>query len=234
MSIELLASSAGKDSSSPGMRARSIGRAPTLSTGFSGRSRKTLPFFSPATRTRKMLSRWLEFERNTFVLGWLAEEVTGRPYSEIVSEKFWQKMGAESDGLILVSEVGASGSHGNMSSTLRDLGRYGMLYTPSWKLVAKERVVPEALIKRIQKDGRHALYASGKSQAVWDSYMGEECLWGTRQFDFVTKDGDFGKAGYQGQTLYISPSKNLVVASFATCEKYDTYTFARAIRKAIK
>ncbi len=66
---------------------------------------------------------------NTFVLGWLAEVVTGKPYPEIVSEMFWRKMGAESDGLILVSEVGASGSHGNIASTLRDLGRYGMLCT---------------------------------------------------------------------------------------------------------
>ncbi|TWT84544.1 hypothetical protein CA13_60240 [Planctomycetes bacterium CA13] len=57
---------------------------------------------------------------------------------------------------------------------------------------------------------------------------------GSFQFDFVTKDGDFGKGGYQGQSLYISPSKNLVVASFATCEKHDSFKFARAIRKALR
>ena len=55
------------------------------------------------------------------------------------------------------------------------------------------------------------------------------------KFDLATWNldgGDFGKAGYHGQTLYISPSKNLVVASFATGEIYDTFKFARAIRKS--
>jgi hypothetical protein len=171
---------------------------------------------------------------NTFVCAWLAEKVTGKPYAELVSEMFWQKMGAESDGLLLVSPAGAPGAHGAINTTLRDLGRYGMLYTPSWKVVAKQQVVPDALIKRIQNDGRPAVYKAGKGQAVWDGYMGEECAHATRQWDFVTKDGDFGKGGYHGQTLYISPSKNLVVASFATGEKYDTFTFAREIRKSLK
>jgi len=171
---------------------------------------------------------------NTFVSAWLAENVTGKPYAEIVSEMFWQKIGAESDALIAVSEVGAAGAHGYVNSTLRDLARYGMVYTPMWSVVAKKQVVPDGLIKRIQEDGRPAVYQNGKGQVIWDGYMGEPCLFGTRQFDFVTKDGDFGKAGYHGQTLYISPSKNLVVASFATVEKYDTFKFARAIAKSLK
>lgn len=171
---------------------------------------------------------------NTFVCAWLAEKVSGKPYAEIVSEMFWQKMGAESDALLIVSSAGAPGAHGCVNSSLRDLARYGMAYTPSWTVIAKEQIVPDALIKRIQEDGRPAVYKNGKTQALWDGYMGEECLFGTRQFDFVTKDGDFGKAGYHGQTLYISPSKNLVVASFATGEKYDTFKFARAIRKSLR
>ena len=171
---------------------------------------------------------------NTFVCAWLAEEVTGKSYADVISEMFWQEIGAEADGLLLVSSAGAPGAHGAINSTLRDLGRYGMVYTPSWTVVAKQQVVPDSLIRRIQKEGRPAVYQNGKGQAVWDGYMGEECAHATRQWDFITKDGDFGKAGYHGQTLYISPSKNLVVASFATGEKYDTFKFARAIRKSLR
>ena len=108
-----------------------------------------------------------------------------------------------------------------------------MLYTPSWNKVAKQQIVPKVLIKRIQKEGRSEIYKGSKSETVWDAYAGEECLFQTRQFDFVTEDGDFAKAGYHGQTLYISPSKDLVVASFASVEKYDTYKFARAIAKSL-
>ena len=171
---------------------------------------------------------------NTFVCAWLAEEVTGKSYAENISEMFWQKMGAEADGLLMVSSVGAPGAHGLISSTLRDLARYGMVYTPNWIVVAKEQIVPDALIKKIQEGGRSAIYETGKGRTVMDGYMGEQCVHETRQWDFVTKDGDFGKAGYHGQTLYISPSKKLVVASFATGEKCDTFKFARAIRKSLR
>ena len=169
---------------------------------------------------------------NTFVLSWLIEKLMDRPYAEIVSEVFWQKIGAETDAMILMSSVGAPGSHGMISSTLRDLARYGMLYTPSWDKVAQEKVVPDSLIKRIQKEGRPSLFNAGLASEVWSEYLDDDAIFGTRQFDFVTKDGDFAKSGYQGQTLYISPSKDLVVASFGTGELYDTYRFARLIAKA--
>jgi CubicO group peptidase (beta-lactamase class C family) len=169
---------------------------------------------------------------NTFVLSWLVEKLLDKPYAEIVSETFWQKIGAETDAMIGVSPVGAPGSSGLVSSTLRDLARYGLLYTPSWNKISEEKVIPDSLIKRIQEEGRPALFNAGLAKETWGEYMGEDAIFGTRQFDFVTKDGDFAKTGYHGQTLYISPSKDLVVASFATGELYDTYRFARVIATA--
>ena len=171
---------------------------------------------------------------NTFVCAWLAEEVTAKTYAEIISEMLWQRIGAEADGILMVSSSGAPVAHGAISTTLRDLGRYGVAFTPSWSVLADEQIVPDNLIKRIQNDGRPSLYRTGKGQAMMDGYMGEECAHETRQWDFVTKDGDFGKAGYHGQTLYISPSKKLVVASFATGAQFDTFKFARAIRLSLR
>ncbi len=170
---------------------------------------------------------------NTFVVAWLAEKVTGRPYAELVSEMIWQKMGAEADGLIQVSTAGAPGAHGLINTTLRDLARYGMLFTGSWNTIAKEQLIPDSLVREIQKDGRPAIYSAGMLKPKIDAYLGEPAAFETRQWDFVLKDGDFGKSGFHGQTLYVSPSKNLVVASFATGKGYDTWAFARAIAKSI-
>ncbi|MGI9263111.1 MAG: serine hydrolase, partial [Woeseiaceae bacterium] len=36
------------------------------------------------------------------------------------------------------------------------------------------------------------------------------------QWDFVMDDGDFFKGGFGGQGLYISPSRDLVIAFFGT------------------
>lgn len=171
---------------------------------------------------------------NTFVLGWIAESVTNKPYAQLVSEVFWQKMGAESDGSIIVSPAGAASSHGGISSTLRDLGRYGMLFTPSWDKVANDKVVSDAVIRTIQTTGRSQIFETGLISPKINEYMGEKVAFETRQWDFVLEDGDFGKSGYHGQTLYISPSKDLVVASFATGKHYDTWAFAREIAKSFK
>ncbi len=191
--------------------------------------------YIPTLKRQKPSGQKYEYHSiNTFVCGWIAERVTGKPYAELVSQMIWQRMGAESDGLIIISPAGAAASHGAISSTLRDLGRYGMLFTPSWHKVAKDKVIPETLIKRIQTTGRPDIYRAGITAPTIDAYMGEKVAFETRQWDFVLRDGDFGKYGYHGQTLYISPSKDLVVANFATGKSYDTSSFSRAIAKSFE
>ena len=74
---------------------------------------------------------------------------------------------------------------------------------------------------------------SGTRKPDIESYMGEIVAFETRQWDFVLHDGDFGKYGFQGQTLYISPSKDLVVINFATGKGYDTSMFSCAIAKSL-
>ena len=190
--------------------------------------------YIPTLKRQKPSGKKYEYHSvNTFVCGWIAESVTGKAYAELVSEMIWQHMGAESDGQIVVSPAGAAASHGAISSTLRDLGRYGMLFTPSWNKVAKKKVIPDTLIKRIQKTGRPEIFRAGITAPKIESYMGEKVAFETRQWDFVLHDGDFGKYGYHGQTLYISSAKDLVVVNFATGKGYDTSSFSRAIRKSL-
>ena len=69
---------------------------------------------------------------NTFVLTWMVERITGKPFAEAVSEVIWRKIGAESDAVLMVSKAGASST---INSTLRDLARFGLLFTPSWQLL---------------------------------------------------------------------------------------------------
>ena len=170
---------------------------------------------------------------NTFVLSWLVEKACGKAYAEIVSEVFWQPMGAEADAMLQVSAAGAPSSHGMMSSTLRDLARYGLLFTPSWSKLSDKAVIPQAFINKLQSEGRPAVFKAGLVHDYFNGYALGDARFSAYQFDFTTDDGDFAKAGYHGQTLYISPSKDLVVASFATAEQYDTFKFARTIAKAL-
>jgi hypothetical protein len=195
--------------------------------------RSTYDYVATLERQRPSGQKFEYTSVNTFALAWLVESVTGKPYADLVQELIWQRMGAEGDAMMLVSEAGAPGAHGLINSSLRDLARYGMLYTPMWDLVADDQVIPDALVRKIQQEGRPAIYQTGLIAPKIDAYLGEPASFEGRQWDFVLPDGDFGKSGYHGQTLYVSPSKNLVVASFATGMGYDTWTFARQIAKQI-
>lgn len=68
---------------------------------------------------------------NTWILEMIVEQVSAQPISEFFGERVWRKMGAQGDGYISVIPEGYPMTFGFMSSTLRDFGRYGMLYTPS-------------------------------------------------------------------------------------------------------
>jgi CubicO group peptidase (beta-lactamase class C family) len=154
---------------------------------------------------------------DTFVLSWLVEQITGQPFNEVLSEEIWSKLGAESDALIAVSRAGEPASHGGMSSTLRDLARFGLLFTPSWNTVARERVISDAYLEKIQHGGRADIFwaagSSGPNQ-VSAFATDDRPRHNTWQWDFVMPDGDFYKGGFGGQGLYISPSRDLVVAFF--------------------
>ena len=79
---------------------------------------------------------------NTRMLGLLVERVAGRRMADLVGERVWSNLGAEGDALVAVNLEGRAGMYGLYSSRLRDMARYGMLYTPSWNVVTSERVVP--------------------------------------------------------------------------------------------
>ena len=66
---------------------------------------------------------------NTEVLNHLVEVVSGERFSDFVEREIWHRAGPESDAMIGTTENGAAFSAGGVSSTLRDLARYGMLFT---------------------------------------------------------------------------------------------------------
>ena len=154
---------------------------------------------------------------NTFVLTWIAERVTGKLFAEVVTDLLWSKLGAESDALLSTSHIGAPASHGGISTTVRDLARLGLLFTPNWSVVAGERVISAALLEKIQRGGRpHIVDLTGTGQPPGLGFGDERPRHSTYQWNFVFEDGDFYKGGYGGQGLYISPSRDLIIAYTGT------------------
>jgi CubicO group peptidase (beta-lactamase class C family) len=153
---------------------------------------------------------------NTFVLGWLAEEISGQTFADFLSQEIWQKMGAESDGIIVAPHRGVPIASGGTSSTLRDMARFGLLFTPSGRQ-GLNPVVSDAYLHKIQNGGRPEIFNEGRNEI--QIVDGEAARHNSYQWDFVMEDGDFFKGGYGGQGLYISPSRDLVIAFFGTFDE---------------
>jgi CubicO group peptidase (beta-lactamase class C family) len=151
---------------------------------------------------------------DTFVLGWVCEAVTGLSFSDLLSREIWSKIGAESDGLMRVSRAGAAAADGGIAATLRDVARFGLLFTPSWRTVASEPVLPAGLVERIQQEGRREMYLAGSGEHFSAPYGDDPPLYNAWQWDSVWADGDFHKGGMGGQGLHVSPSRDVVVAFF--------------------
>lgn len=156
---------------------------------------------------------------NTWLLGWLVERVSGKSFSDMMTIEIWQKMGAESDALMLTGTQAHAATPLGVNSNLRDLGRYGLLFTPSGRQ-EPYNIISDAYLKKIQFGGRPELFANGY---VPNLFKDETTIQhNSYQWDHVTEEGDFYKSGFAGQGLYISPKRDLVIAFFGTHDENMT------------
>lgn len=136
---------------------------------------------------------------NTFVLGWLAEKVTGRKYCDLVTERIWKPMGASSNAYVCLSANGIAWPHGGVSATLRDLARFGMMYTATEIKARKESLIS---LKQLQE-----IFAAKPISTPLGPFK-----W-AYQWDMAS-DNVLLKTGFGGQALYIDPNKEIVIAYF--------------------
>lgn len=160
---------------------------------------------------------------NTFVLSWIVERVSGQSFAEFISAEIWQKIGAEADGYLSSPKGGIPIVSGGISATLRDVARFGLIFTPSRSVVSDQPLISERYLWEIQHGGRPEIYHAGKDfNRAGDDVGGEVPSHNSYQWDWVMKDGDFYKGGYGGQGLYISPSRDLVIAFFGVFDEGET------------
>ncbi len=181
------------------------------------------------TRKRPPGERYEYSSANTNVLSLLIEHATGQRYADVLSERVWSRMGAEGDGMIGLSPQGNAIAHGMFSSRLRDMARFGLLLTPSGR--AQGKVLSDEVLRMIQHGGRRALYPGNAKMDSFSTWLGEApvaCSW---QWDAVFDDGDLWKGGFHGQSLYVSPSRDVVVALFSATNERAPFFYMRSVAR---
>jgi len=156
---------------------------------------------------------------NTFVLAWLVEEVTGMPFQDALSRYIWNRMGAESDASFLAPRFGVPIAHGGLLARLRDVARFGLLYTPSYKVITKDKVISDRTIDLIKNGGNPELLINARFRSL----ANETVKHNVYQWDRVFINNDFFKGGWAGQGLLVNPDRDLV-AVYTGYFKDDNYS----------
>lgn len=156
---------------------------------------------------------------NTFILGWLVETITGMPFQDALSREIWTRIGAESDAAILAPRYGVPNTHGGLLARVRDVARFGLLFTPSYRVVSDEKIISDRYLEMILNGGNPELLKNARYGASEDSTIKHNVY----QWDTVWNNNDFLKGGWAGQGLLINPERDLV-AVYTGYFKDDQYS----------
>ena len=146
---------------------------------------------------------------NADALGWLIARATGQSVAELLSERIWRYIGAGREAFYTVDSIGTPFAGGGFNATLRDLARLGQLILDDGRLEDRQILPPEA-IGRIRHGGDPDKFAA----AGYATLPG----WSYSSMWWVSNDehGAFAARGVHGQTIWIDPAADMVIARFAS------------------
>lgn len=146
---------------------------------------------------------------NTDALGWVLARVTGKSVAELLSEHIWSQLGVEQDAYMSVDSTGTPFAGGGLNLGLRDMARFGEMLRNGGVFQGR-RILPAAAVADIRGGGDKAAFArAGYRQLPGWSYR---AMWWVTHNDH----GAFAARGVHGQTIYIDPKAEMVIARFAS------------------
>ncbi len=160
----------------------------------------------------------------TDVLGWVLEKAGGARLHDLIGRLVWQPMGAEFDAEITVDAHGNAMADGGVCATLRDLGRFGLLFAAgggtggsgSGRALSGRRhsIVPPGWIGDTiagAPDGPEAFAAAGDAPGFPAGAHYRNCWW-VREPAVPF----FHASGINGQNVFVHVPSQTVVAKLST------------------
>lgn len=145
----------------------------------------------------------------TQVIAEVLRRAIGRPLADYLHDRIWAKAGMEADAYWWLDapggvEIGGSG----IAATLRDYGRFG-LFVLNEGIVGGDTVLPagwvrDATTPRTLRGGAPLDYGY---------------LWWTGTSPVARRDGAFSADGIFGQTIYVNPTRRVVVVVLSAWPK---------------
>ncbi len=146
---------------------------------------------------------------NSDALGWIIARKAQKSVPQLLSERIWQKIGAEQDAYYTVDGTGTAFAGGGFSGGLRDLARLGQVMLQKGEMNG-QRLFPASVVDQITQGGDKAAFAkAGYANLPGGSYR---AMWWVLHND----DGAFAARGVHGQTIYVDPKAEMVIVRFAS------------------
>ena len=144
---------------------------------------------------------------NTDALGWVIRRVTGKSIGQNLSERIWSKLGMEQDAYFTVDSVGNEFAGGGLNASLRDMARFGEMLRMGGRAHGQQ-VVPQTVVEDIARGGDPKAFSGYPTKPGW-SYRN---MWWVSH----NPHGAYAAMGIHGQTIYIDPKAEMVIARFAS------------------
>lgn len=146
---------------------------------------------------------------NSDVLAWICRRASGITLSDLLSERIWIPMGAEEDAHYHVDRIGTESGGGGLSTTLRDLARFGETIRNHGRFNGRQ-IVPSQVVEDIARGGDPAKFKpAGYTTLPGASYRNQ--WWITHN-----AHGAYMARGVHGQGIYIDPKAEMVIARYAS------------------
>jgi CubicO group peptidase (beta-lactamase class C family) len=143
----------------------------------------------------------------TDALGWVCERVAGARMPELISELLWSRLGVEHDADMSVDNAGTAVHDGGVSTTMRDLARFGQMLLNGGESMTGQRVLPSWWIRDTftgDADSRQAFAASPTDTRMPGGMY-------RNQFWLPYPDRDVLLClGIHGQMVYVNPAARVV------------------------
>ena len=170
-------------------------------------------YFPTIGRDDSNLGKFKYRSASTDVIGWVLEEATGKPLAELISEYIWKPMGAEHDAYITVDKTGFVLADHGMNSTLRDLGRLGLLVMNEGVANSKQ-VIPKDFIDDLHEQ-------DGDPYWPYESSNGEQPYYRSFWWGKGNDERDLNGVGIHGQFLRVAREAGIVIVIYSTWPRAD-------------
>jgi CubicO group peptidase (beta-lactamase class C family) len=146
---------------------------------------------------------------NTEVLGWIVARLEGKRAHEVYSQRIWQPLGTSDDADMVVDPAGTPFTGGGLNPTLRDMARFGEAMRNDGR-IGDTQLLPAAAIRAIKAGAQGGDATHSPHPSLTD------LVYRSQWWFFTNGNPVFAARGIHGQTIYVDPTAELVIARFAS------------------